>query len=42
MKYGLIIDNPKDFFHEIHRPSHFLQFSKAHEEDYSDFEDKFS
>ena len=42
MKYGLVIDNPKDFFHEVHRPSHFLQFAKGNEEEFADFEDKFS
>lgn len=26
MKYGLKLENPKDFYHEIHRPAHFLQF----------------
>ena len=33
MKYNLIIDTPKDFFHEIHRPSHYLYFAKSYEEE---------
>lgn len=27
MKYGLRLDNPKEFYHELHRPVHFLQFA---------------
>ncbi|EKX45108.1 hypothetical protein GUITHDRAFT_87243 [Guillardia theta CCMP2712] len=27
MKYGLKLDNPKEFYHESHRPVHFLQFA---------------
>ena len=27
MQYDLQLANPKEFYHEIHRPSHFLQFS---------------
>ncbi|CAF4830682.1 unnamed protein product, partial [Rotaria magnacalcarata] len=27
MKYDLILSNPKEFYHEIHRPSHFMNFS---------------
>jgi len=27
MKYDLKLENPKDFYHEAHRPGHFLQFS---------------
>ncbi|KAL1925735.1 uncharacterized protein VTP21DRAFT_618 [Calcarisporiella thermophila] len=26
MRYGLVIDLPKEFYHEVHRPSHFLNF----------------
>jgi pre-mRNA-processing factor 8 len=32
MKYNLILSNPKPYYHEIHRPSHFLNFSKAQDE----------
>ena len=28
MSYGLKLANPKEFFAESHRPSHFLEFSK--------------
>lgn len=28
MGYGLKLSNPKEFFAESHRPSHFLEFSK--------------
>ncbi|KAJ3162383.1 Pre-mRNA-processing-splicing factor 8 [Geranomyces michiganensis] len=31
MKYGLTIDTPKEFYHEVHRPSHFLNFSGLEE-----------
>ena len=27
MHYELQLANPKDFYHEIHRPAHFLNFS---------------
>lgn len=27
MKYELQLANPKEFYHEIHRPAHFLNFS---------------
>lgn len=27
MKYGLKLDNPKEFYAEVHRPTHFLEFS---------------
>ena len=26
MKYGLKLENPKEFYHESHRPVHFLNF----------------
>ncbi len=29
MKYGLRLANPKEFYHEIHRPKHFLDFSTS-------------
>jgi len=32
MKYGLKLDNPKEFYHEIHRPGHFLKFSTMEED----------
>ena len=27
MTYELILSNPKEFYHEVHRPTHFLNFS---------------
>ena len=27
MHYELQLSNPKDFYHEVHRPAHFLNFS---------------
>lgn len=27
MKYELQLANPKEFYHEVHRPAHFLNFS---------------
>lgn len=31
MKYELQLSNPKEFYHEVHRPSHFLNFSAMEE-----------
>ena len=31
MKYDLSLANPKEFYHEVHRPSHFLNFSSLDE-----------
>ena len=28
MKYSLSVDNPKDFYHEMHRTQHFLDFAR--------------
>jgi pre-mRNA-processing factor 8 len=44
MKYDLILSNPKEFYHEVHRPAHFLYFSNEENPDtYSaDREDRFS
>ncbi|CEM02373.1 unnamed protein product [Vitrella brassicaformis CCMP3155] len=28
MKYHLTLDNPKEFYHELHRPAHYLQFAQ--------------
>lgn len=33
VKYSLTLANPKEFFHEVHRPSHFLHFAKLQEEE---------
>lgn len=31
MKYGLKVDNPKEFYNELHRPQHFLKFGEIEE-----------
>lgn len=31
MKYGLKLANPKEFYNEVHRPTHFLEFSTIEE-----------
>ena len=47
MNYSLTLANPKDFYNEIHRPSHFVNLSKAFDEsgenikDNCDYEDNF-
>lgn len=33
MKYELMLANPKEFYHEVHRPSHFLNFAAMEEAD---------
>jgi len=33
LKYGLILANPKEFYHEIHRPSHFIKFNRLDEDE---------
>lgn len=44
MRYELQLSNPKDFYHEVHRPSHFLNFSAMEESEQitADREDMFS
>ena len=32
MKYELMLANPKEFYHEIHRTQHFLQFNNFEDE----------
>ena len=32
MKYNIVLDNPKDFYHEQHRTAHFLDFAKNQDE----------
>jgi len=42
MKYSIKLDNPKEFYHESHRPAHFLNFATVDEEfDHTDREDHF-
>ena len=31
MKYGLKLSNPREFYAEMHRPTHFLEFSALEE-----------
>eukprot|EP00199_Chlamydomonas_sp_CCMP681_P000039 CAMPEP_0119105026 /NCGR_PEP_ID=MMETSP1180-20130426/3084_1 /TAXON_ID=3052 ORGANISM="Chlamydomonas cf sp, Strain CCMP681" /NCGR_SAMPLE_ID=MMETSP1180 /ASSEMBLY_ACC=CAM_ASM_000741 /LENGTH=1353 /DNA_ID=CAMNT_0007089951 /DNA_START=3 /DNA_END=4064 /DNA_ORIENTATION=+ len=33
MKYGLRLANPKEFYHEVHRPTHFNEFTSLEEAD---------
>jgi pre-mRNA-processing factor 8 len=33
MKYELMLANPKEFYHEVHRPSHFQNFASIEEGD---------
>jgi len=47
MKYGLKLENPREYYHEVHRPGHFLKFATLEEsgelthEDTTDREDFF-
>lgn len=27
MKYGIQLGNPREFYHEVHRPAHFMNFA---------------
>ena len=31
MKYEIHMANPKDFYHEVHRPTHFIKFAAIEE-----------
>ena len=31
MPYELALSNPKEFYHEVHRPSHFMNFASIEE-----------
>jgi len=43
MRYELQLANPKEFYHEVHRPSHFLNFSSIEDtEQAADREDLFA
>jgi len=33
MKYSLCVENPKEFYHECHRPSHFMNFASMEDAD---------
>lgn len=32
LKYGLVLNNPKEFYNEAHRSSHFIKFNKLENE----------
>ena len=32
MKFTIVLDNPKDFYNEMHRTAHFLDFAKNEDE----------
>lgn len=38
-KYALILSNPKDFYNEIHRVSHFIKFNRLNEDDNEEYVD---
>jgi len=44
MKYEIQLSNPNEFYHELHRPSHFLNFRSLEESDVigADREDLYS
>jgi pre-mRNA-processing factor 8 len=42
MKYQLKLENPKEFYHESHRPLHFLNFATMEEDDIPDRDDHFA
>lgn len=44
MKYGVKLGTPREYYHEDHRPTHFLEFSNLEEGDIAegDREDAFS
>lgn len=42
MKYQLKLENPKEFYHESHRPLHFLNFATMDEDDIPDRDDHFA
>ena len=31
MRYEMALANPKEFYHEVHRPSHFMNFASIEE-----------
>lgn len=44
MKYALQLSNPREFYHEMHRPTHFLEFGgiSAEGDDGADKDDNFN
>ena len=39
MRYKLILSNPKEFYNELHRVSHFIKFNRQDEDEDNDFVD---
>lgn len=31
MKYSVQLGNPREFYHEVHRPAHFMNFASMEE-----------
>ncbi|KAK9810376.1 hypothetical protein WJX72_009717 [[Myrmecia] bisecta] len=43
MRYGLKLQNPREFYHEVHRPTHFLEFGALEDtQPEADLEDHFA
>ena len=40
MSYKLVMSNPKEYYHELHRPSHFMKFADIEQEGMMDGEKK--
>jgi pre-mRNA-processing factor 8 len=40
LKYSLVIDHPYDYYHEAHRPSHFIDFALQDDEDETEAPDR--
>ena len=40
IRYSLMMDHPNDYYHEAHRPSHFLDFALQDEEDETEAPDR--
>ena len=36
MQYELVLENPKEYYHELHRPDHFMKFADIEEEGMDD------
>jgi len=42
INYSLTLGTPKEYYHQVHRPTHFLQFSKMEEDGDLDRDDSFA
>ena len=36
MQYELVLENPKEYYHEMHRPDHFMKFADIEQEGMDD------